>query len=292
MDNIFTEKLRAYLDKPEEERNIEEGATMLLQLERNQSRYKSILLHARMPIYREMLFKRLKMHLQRRIDGYTLEEVQRMEPVVDQMAATVKEVAIVDESDNVVGHTGKRADHDQLPEDARLKYQENLAIMTKMRRLHAEISLLREQGAQPCDLYERLKMLLDLDEQRLANWADYDAAKVVTIVETPGDISDVNQRITNEPAAATAAAEEETAPVGEKGVSEDPSSVIKEMQSARSYISRNLAALEALAEDETKLVEYTAKKTAMQERYARLVELGSSVKEETVARLAKLGITA
>lgn len=292
MDNIFTEKLRAYLDNPEEERNIEEGATMLLQLERNQSRYKSILLHARMPIYREMLFKRLKMHLQRRIDGYTLEEVKRMEPVADQMVATVKEVAVVDESDTVVGHTGKRADHDQLPEDARLKYQENLAVMTKMRRIHAEISLLREQGAQPCDLYERLKMLLDLDEQRLANWADYDAAKVVTIVETPGDISDVNQRITNEPAAATAAAEEETAPVGEKGVSEDPSSVIKEMQSARSYISRNLAALEALAEDETKLVEYTAKKKAMQERYARLVELGSSVKEETVARLAKLGITA
>lgn len=291
MDKIFTEKLRQYLEKPESERNIEEGATMLLQLERNQSRYKSIILHARMPIYREMLFKRLKMHLQRRIDGYTLEEVQRMEPVADQVDATVKEVAVVDESDTVVGHIGKRADHDQLPEEARLKYQENLAIMTKMRRLHAQISLMREQSAAPCDLYEYLKQLLDLDEQRLQNWADYDAAKVVTTAETPVDNSTENETDAEKPAAATPAAEEE-APSDSEKPAEDPSAVIKEMQSARSYISRNLAALEELSMDETKLVEYTAKKKTMQERYARLVELGSSVKEETVARLAKLGITA
>lgn len=288
MDKIFTEKLRAYLEKPEADRNIEEGATLLLQLERNHSRYKSIILHARVPIYRDMLFKRLKMHLQRRIDGYTLEEVERMNPVADQMAASVRVVSVVDGDDNVVGHTGKRADHDQLPEEARLKYQENLAVMTKMRRLHAEISLLREQGAQPCDLYERLKMLIDLDEQRLANWSDYDAAKVVTTVEAPTANTVENEAEKPESSAATPAAEEEAIPEAP----EDPSSAIKEMQSARAYISRNLSALEVLAADETKLVEFTAKKKAMQERYARLVELGSSVKEETVARLAKLGITA
>lgn len=288
MDKIFTDKLRTYLDQPEDERNIEQGATLLLQLDRNQSRFKSIVRHANIPAYRNMLFDRLKGHLQRRLDGYTLEEVKRMEPVADQMAAAVKEVAVVDESDTVIAHAGKRADHDQLPEEARLKYQENLAIMTKMRRLHAQISLLREQGAAPCDLYEHLKQLLDLDDQRLQNWADYDGAKVVSTGEMPVDNS-VDNQAEEQPASA---ADNEAASEADKDATEEPSSAIKEMQSARSYISRNLAALEALAEDETKLVEFTAKKKAMQERYARLVALGSNVKDETVARLNKLGITA
>ena len=63
------------------------------------------------------------------------------------------------------------------------------------------------------------------------------------------------------------------------------------MGSARTYISRNLATLEELGKDETKQVEFATKKEAMQARYARLVELGGNVKEETAARLKALGIT-
>lgn len=279
MDHKFTEQLKAYLDLPEQERNVEVGANILLRLDRNRSRYNTFIRHGNIPIYRQSLFAHLQKHLNIRLDGFTLEEVARMEPEADEAAKAVDEVSVINEAGEVVGHKGKRADHDSLPEKARLQYQENLAVMNKMRRLRAELDIKRSEGAMPCDLYELLKQLLALDDQRLKNWADYDAA----VPDPPAD------GVPAAPEAGTAASESETAP----GAPAESSAAdaAREMGSARTYISRNLTPLEDLARDETRQVEFAAKKEAMQTRYARLVELGGFVKEETAARLKALGIS-
>lgn len=279
MDPKFTEQLRAYLAQPEDERDIAEGAMLLLRLDRNKIRHDSYIRNRNIPIYRRGLFSRLEHHLKIRLDGLTVEEVARMEPVADAAAKAVDKVAVVNEAGDVVGHKGKRADHDQLPEMARLRYQENLAIMNKMRRLRAELDIKRQQGAMPCDLYELLKQLLDLDTQRLQNWADYDAAVPVPPVnDEPAT-----------PEAGTAASESGDAPADTAESS--AADAAKEMGSARTYISRNLSALEDLAKDETKQVKFATKREVMQKRYARLVELGGNVKDETAARLNALGVS-
>ena len=279
MDHKFTEQLKAYLDLPEEERSIEVGANLLLRLDLNKNRYNTFIRHSKIPIYRQSLFAHLQKHLRIRLDGFTVEEVARMEPVAVDAAKAVDKVAVVNEAGEVVGHKGKRADHDQLPEMARLLYQENLAIMNKMRRLRTELDIRRQQGAMPCDLYELLKQLLSLDDQRLKNWADYDAAvPIPPVKDEPAT-----------PEAGTAASESGDAPADTAESS--AADAAKEMGSARTYISRNLDTLEELGKDETKQVEFANKKKAMQARYARLVELGGNVKEETAARLKALGIT-
>lgn len=279
MDQKFTEQLKAYLDQPEQQRDIEAGATLLLRLDRNRNRYNTFLRHRNIPIYRRNLFAALQRHLTIRLDGHTLSEVARMDPLAAEAAKAVDKEAVVDDAGTVIDHKGKRADHDRLPEKAKLQYQENLAIMNKMRRLRTEIDIRRQQGALPCDIYELLKQLLSLDDKRLKNWADYDAAVPIPLVK-------------DEPAtpeAGTAASESGAASEDASGVR--AADVAKEMGSARTYISRNLAPLEELGKDDTKQVAFAAKRKAMQARYARLVELGGNVKDETVARLEALGIT-
>lgn len=280
MDHKFTEQLEAYLAKPEQERDIREGATMLLRLDRNKMRYNTFLRNHNIPIYRKKLFAHLQNHLKIRLDGYTVEEVARMSDKAADVFVEVAKVAVVNEEGEVIAHKGKRKDHDQLPLRAKLQYTENLAILNKMRRVRTELDVKRQQGAMPCDLYELLKQLLDLDDQRLKNWADYDAAVPVP----PADSEPAT------PEAGTAATESANAAPAD-AADGNAADAAKEMGSARTYISRNLASLEALSKDETKQVEFATKKEAMQTRYARLVELGGNVKEETAARLNALGIT-
>ncbi len=279
MDPKFTERLKAYLAKPEQERDIQEGATLLLRLDRNQMRYKSYIRNKNIPIYRQRLFRSLQRHLTIRLDGHTVEEVARMNVKAADVVKAVEKEAVVNDEGEVIAHRGKRKDHDQLPETAKLKYKENLAVLIKMRRLRVAIDLKRQQGAMPCDMYELLKQLLALDDQRLKNWADYDAA-----VPVPPAGSEPAT-----PEAGTAATESADA-ASEDAAEGSAADAAKELGSARTYISRNLAVLEELSKDETKLVEFAEKKEAMQARYARLVELGGNVKEETAARLYALGI--
>lgn len=279
MDHKFTEQLKAYLDQPEPERDIEEGATLLLRLDRNKNRYNTFLRYRNVAIYRRSLFAALQRHLVIRLEGYTISEVARMDPKATEATKAVEQVAVVNNAGQVIDHKGKRADHDRLPEKARLQYQENLAIMNKMRRLRTEIDIKRQQGALPCDIYELLKQLLSLDDKRLKNWADYDAAVPVPPVK--------DGPATPEAGTAASVSGAASGDVPEVRAAD----AAKAMGSARTYISRNLALLEELGKDDTKQVLFALKKKTMQARYARLLELGGNVKDETAARLKALGIT-
>ena len=80
MDNNFTEKIRAWLNIPVNERNVEEGATMLLQLNRNRILHQNIIRRGAKMMPK--LEYELKKHLRIRDDGKTLHEVVAMEKEV------------------------------------------------------------------------------------------------------------------------------------------------------------------------------------------------------------------
>ena len=72
--------------------------------------------------------------------------------------------------------TGKRIDHDSLPDEIKAKYVENLSILQRMRELHLKLRSLSLDTA-PCPDSERypfLKELIDLDKKMHANWEEYD----------------------------------------------------------------------------------------------------------------------
>ena len=72
--------------------------------------------------------------------------------------------------------TGKRADHDELPDEVQALYVENLSIVQKMRELHLKLRSLSLDNA-PCPDSERypfLKELITLDKKLHSNWEIYD----------------------------------------------------------------------------------------------------------------------
>ena len=72
--------------------------------------------------------------------------------------------------------TGKRIDHDSLPDEIKAKYVENLSILQRMRELHLKLRSL-SLDTSPCPDSERypfLKELINLDKKMHANWEEYD----------------------------------------------------------------------------------------------------------------------
>ena len=71
---------------------------------------------------------------------------------------------------------GKRADHDQLPDEIQALYVENLGIVQRMRELHLKLrSLSLENATCPdSERYPFLKELIAMDKKLHSNWEKYD----------------------------------------------------------------------------------------------------------------------
>jgi len=176
MDNQFTEKMQAWLSTPKESRNLEEGATMVLQLTRNK------ILHANMmrnlPKFAEKIEYEMYKHLKLRLGETTHLDVEALQHRVDEMVKETK----IDKSGKTVqkeAQKGKRADHDSLPDEIKKCYTDNLDILQKMRHLHLKLAEIPVDGdaCHDSDRYPFLKELVDLDKKRVENWKRYDAYK-------------------------------------------------------------------------------------------------------------------
>ena len=105
-------------------------------------------------------------------DSDLWQKVEEMQQQVDVIVAEHISLAV-----NADEHkTGKRDDHDSLPDNIKAKYVENLSILQRMRELHLKLRSLSLDTA-PCPDSERypfLKELIDLDKKMHANWEEYD----------------------------------------------------------------------------------------------------------------------
>ena len=170
MDHKFTELIKTWLETPEAERDYSVGALYLLKLSGNQILYKNIV--AALDKRHDVIEYQLQKYYNFRVQALTHAQVEEMSVQVEQIVAD--HIPLAAEADEK--RTGKRADHDSLPDEIKARYIENLSLLQRMRELHLRLrSLSLENSTCPdSERYPFLKELIALDKKLHANWEAYD----------------------------------------------------------------------------------------------------------------------
>lgn len=249
IDHELTRRIQAWVESPAGERDTATGALFLLQLTRNHWLYKVACLYPQR--YASIVDAELRKHLRIRLAGLTAEQVAEQEPATLEAAAETL-------STHTDKYKGKRPDHDQLPERIRRLYERNGEIYEKMKAAFNAIQEL-EKGT-PCDRYEHVQILRDLDDRYRANWETYD----------------------NYDAASDHRAEEIEA------LKEDAGAAARTIAADRRSISERLKRLE-----EEQLPDAKREKIAdqLQERVDRVRQLGGTFSDKQTERLEAVGIS-
>lgn len=268
MDNQFTEKVEHWLNSEHtSDAEIIEGATLMLQLNRNRILFNNIMRKPSM--YVDKIEYELNKHLKIRLDGMTLDDVQTMTTEVVPDARTivaVPDAQVIDDKgestdDNPV-IKGKRADHDSLPAEIQAKWTDNAELYKKIKKNFYQ--LLQLLDAPLCDRYEILKIQKELDIKYHTNLEEYDNYKA-----DDGEDADI-----------TAA--------------DDPSMVAKKIQAARTFLSRNIKILSdmyANADDsDTSIQKKKDIATKLSDKYQMLVNAGATLAPDTVKQLMELRV--
>lgn len=170
MDNKFTELIKQWLETPSNQRDYSVGALYLLKLSGNQIMYRNIV--AQLDRRHDFVDYQIQKYYNFRVQALTHAQVEEMQQKVDVIVA--EHISLAANADE--HKTGKRIDHDSLPDEIKAKYVENLSILQRMRELHLKLRSLSLDTA-PCPDSERypfLKELIELDKKMHANWDEYD----------------------------------------------------------------------------------------------------------------------
>ena len=174
MDNNFTKQVQDWLNTPSAERDYEQGAMLLLKLNGNQIMYRNLTMR-RTRQGEQFIEYQLKKRLTFRLKQVTHEQVEQMQKQVDGIVVK-RNLEKQESKPTSEFKTGKRADHDDLPDEIQALYVENLSIVQKMRELHLKLrSLSLENATCPdSERYPFLKELIALDKRLHSNWEAYD----------------------------------------------------------------------------------------------------------------------
>lgn len=285
-DPKFTEKLKKWFDCEHTDSNIREGALLLLQMNNNRHLYQLINFDPQGKL--ELLKYELQKHLNYRIEGMTIDDVRNYDKAVtpvlqtavdktseaDKIAKQLAPHLPVVESENLdsivpsaIVAKGKRADHDQLPENIQAIWDNNCALWKKIKE-HFEACKAYDMS---CDRYEGLhaadedfkRMLLTLKEEYYA----YKQAMDVYDHAQPGDAE--KQPAEEQPEAAITS---------------------KQIGNARSYITKNLDQLIGLTEAGN-TDKADALRAKVNERVQLLITAKAEITADTIAKLQQAGIT-
>lgn len=190
-DVKFTQKIKQWFDSEHTDENIREGAMLLLQINNNRHLYQQIMLRPQRML--EHLKYELQKHYDYRIKGLSLDEVRKFDGEVtpllqkavdstadaDKLAADVApHLPFVDaENTDSIDATaiiakGKRADHDQLPDEIKEIWDANIQRWKRIKELFEACKAYQLS----CDRFEGLnaaneefqKMLLTLKTEYYA----------------------------------------------------------------------------------------------------------------------------
>ena len=276
MDQTLTDKIVAWLNAPAhtEDADIMEGALMLLQLNRNRMLYNTISTNPKR--FLKTVEYELKKFLPLRMKGKTCQDVRReaneflselRENGIDkEQSKGQDETSETDDTDETVApvRNGKREDHDQLPQNIRDIWEANAVRWKRIKEMYnACLSI-----ENPCDLEENLKVLKETYYAYKADYARYDSFTF----ENEG-----------------ANSEEDSA--------SDELKTLKDINNARSYISKNVDKLkkkkkDALKDDATdaQTKAYQSLLSSMTQRVQTLVDNGQIMGEELKNKLQATGI--
>lgn len=249
LDERLTKDIQQWLNSPQEQRSLEKGAEMLLRLNRNRYMNAQILRRANFA----KLEYELRKHLKIRLEGLTTREVAIMEqnhlPRISEMLEA-QPVIDADADHNAGNFSGRREDHDELPEDIQALYERNGEIYFKMKQIFETLKGMED--ATPCDRHEYLLQLIELDKEYRENWNAYDTWSAVAA----GSAKDAAQAPTP-----------------------------NQLQAARKYLSENKP---KLAEAEGDAADTLRSK--MQQRVQLLVTAGQSFDPDYKSELESLGL--
>ena len=182
MDHKFTELIKQWLETPSDQRDYSVGALYLLKLSGNQIMYRNII--AQLDRRHDFVDYQIQKYYNFRVQALTHAQVEEMQQQVDVIVS--EHISLAANADE--HKTGKRDDHDSLPDEIKAKYVENLSILQRMRELHLKLRSLSLDTA-PCPDSERypfLKELIALDKKMHANWEAYDHYVIGTSEEERG----------------------------------------------------------------------------------------------------------
>lgn len=170
----LTPQIKQWLDTDPSKRSLTQGAELLLRITRNRIMYanltRNITRHADTIEYHLR-----KIYKQRLVDT-THQEVRQMMGTVGSIARARG----LDRSEGTSSRTefqrGKRADHDELPEEIRQLYVDNADIMRKMRECHLHLRMITSENSTcpDSDRYPWAKEIIALDTLYRENWNKYD----------------------------------------------------------------------------------------------------------------------
>lgn len=151
-----SEQVLKYLEQPESERNVIEGATLLLQANSNR------ILHANIVRNPDKYAAKLFYELDKYARVYLARETVKK---VEDLESRAKLVDL-----EPTRQTGQRADHDALPAEIQQLWVDVLPISQEIRSYHEKLKL----SVQNCDRVEYMELLIALDNKRRAYWERYD----------------------------------------------------------------------------------------------------------------------
>ena len=173
MDKDLTLKIKNWLDSPKSERDTIAGARMLLQITRNQIIFRNAMRNP--DRYADRVAYELQKAYDNRINAVNKAEVAALMKQVDVINASrgLDKPQATERSDF---QRGKRADHDELPENVRRLWEDNAEIMKKMRDCHTHLRLitLENSTCPDSDRYPWAKEIIRLDKQYRENFNLYD----------------------------------------------------------------------------------------------------------------------
>ena len=271
MDEKLTAQVQEYINADAAGRDVMAGAALLLRLNRNRILYQNVM--RRPEKYADKVLYELKKYLQMRLDKKTTEDVVLMLgtvlPSVDRVikegdalsaALTQDDITDTEEDGEDLGnqdHTlrlGKREDHDLLPAEIQACWDNNVAIFKNIKHLYEQLKSMED--SLPCDRYEYLKQLSELDEKYRANFQKYD-----------------NFRLEN----------------GTGGTPDSEADIAKKVSAARKYISDNKKKLVDLKGTDEK--KYAALLAKVQERYDFLIANNCGIDDTQKTELGELGVS-
>lgn len=285
-DITFTNKVKAWFDSEHTDDNIREGAMLLLQITNNRHLYQQIMMR---PLHNlKKLQYELNKHLKYRMKGLSLDEVRKFDEVVTpvlqaavdkaeqadiEAAADIPHLPVTEaEITDSIGPSaiiarGKRADHDQLPENIQQIWDANAALWKKIKE-HFEACKAFDQA---CDRYESL------------NAANEDFRKMLVTLKEEYYAYKQGMEVYDHASQADAEAQQE-----EK--QSDAAITSKQIGNARSYITKNLDSLIGLMEAGN-TDKADALRAKVNERVQLLITAKAEITADTIAKLQQAGIT-
>lgn len=175
IDLELTPKLKEWLDTEPATRDLKAGAELLLRITRNKILYTNVMRN--LSRHAQTIEYHINKIYKTRLNDITHAEVRDMMVKVDAIAtARGLDTATESASKRTEFQRGKRADHEELPDEIKQLYVDNADIMRKMRECHVRLRMITPDTSTcpDSDRYPWAKELIALDTLYRDNWNKYD----------------------------------------------------------------------------------------------------------------------